>query len=55
MEDTLMLAGSDCYVASLSIYSSAKLAAKNNVPGATAIVQDLVQRFPRRTKKGQVS
>jgi hypothetical protein len=55
INDTLMMAGSDCFMAGLSFYSSVKLAAKNNVPGATAIVQDLEQRFPGRSRKAKTA
>lgn len=52
-----MAAGSDAYVAALSIYSSAKGAAKNGVAGTKAIVDDLSKLFDfqgKTTKAGPV-
>ena len=45
INDTRIAAGSDAYVAALSIYNSAKQAAKMNVPGTKAIVDDLKTAF----------
>jgi hypothetical protein len=45
INDTRIAAGSDAYVAALSIYNAAKQAAKMNVPGAKAIVDDLKTSF----------
>lgn len=45
INDTRIAAGSDAYVAALSIYNSAKQAAKMNVPGTQAIVDDLKKMF----------
>lgn len=45
LSDTLMAAGSDSYTAALSIYNSTKRAAKDGVPGAGAIVDDLKKLF----------
>ena len=47
LEDTIMLAGSEAYVASLAYYNSVKRAAKINVPGALTIHEDLKKRFDR--------
>lgn len=47
LNDTRIAAGTDAYVASLSIYNSAKQAAKMNVPGTQAIVDDLKKAFER--------
>ena len=47
LNDTVMLAGSEAYVASLSYYNSVKQAAKVNVPDAKVIYEDLRQRFER--------
>jgi hypothetical protein len=52
LEDTIMLAGSEAMVASLPIYQSVKLAAKNNVPGAEVIynvLKELLPQFKRKT------
>jgi len=45
LSDTMVLSGSEAYVASLSYYNSVKNAAKMNVPGARAIYEDLKKRF----------
>ena len=46
LEDTLMLCGSEAYLASLIYYNSVKLAAKSNIPDALVIFEDMSQRFP---------
>lgn len=43
---SVMAAGSEAYVAALSIYNLVKDAARKNVPGAQTIYDDLKQRFP---------
>ncbi|BDX37960.1 hypothetical protein CYCD_13150 [Tenuifilaceae bacterium CYCD] len=45
INDTRIAAGSDAYVAALSIYNSAKQAAKMNIPGTKPIVDDLKKAF----------
>lgn len=50
-EDTLMLAGSEAYMASLAIYQNIKLSARNNVGGAKSAYDDLSARFPGRSAK----
>ena len=45
-----MAAGSDAYVAALSIYSSAKGAAKNGVSGTKAIADELSKLFENQSK-----
>lgn len=45
INDTRIAAGSDSYTAALTIYNSAKQAAKMNVPGTKAIVDDLKTTF----------
>jgi hypothetical protein len=47
IEDTMMIAGSEAYDASLIFYSAVKGATKSNAPGAQAIYTDLKQRFPK--------
>jgi hypothetical protein len=54
VQDTVMLAGSDAYIAGLGIYGHIKAAAANNVQGATSIAQDLANRFPGKTRKKQM-
>lgn len=51
LHDTIIAAGSDAYIAALSYYASVQTAAKNNVPGAQAIVDELKIRF-EQSKKG---
>ena len=43
--DTRMAAGSDAYQAALSIYNSAKAAAKQGVPGTQTIVDEMGKLF----------
>ena len=50
-DDTFVLLGHDLYTNSIAFYNSLKGAAKNNVPGATSIFQDLKQQFPGGGKK----
>lgn len=45
ISDTRTAAGSDAYVAALSIYNSAKAAAKANIPGTSSIVDELSKLF----------
>ncbi|MGD9488602.1 MAG: hypothetical protein AB7W47_11310 [Calditrichaceae bacterium] len=47
LDDTIMLAGSEAYVASLAFYNSIKLASRMSVPGAEPIYRDLKERFDR--------
>ncbi|MCB9070711.1 MAG: hypothetical protein R3C41_11070 [Calditrichia bacterium] len=47
LDDTVVLAGSEAYQASLAFYNSVKLGARMNVPGAQNIYQDLKQRFAK--------
>jgi len=49
LSDTIILSGSEAYVAALSYYNSVKNAAKMNVPGAKAIYEDLKKRFVNKT------
>lgn len=51
LKDTEMLAGSEAYTAALIYYNSVKQAAKNNIPNAAAIYDDLSQRFDGQGKK----
>lgn len=45
MDDTRIAAGSDAYQAALSIYNSAKGAAKQGVPGTQTIVDEMGKLF----------
>ncbi len=46
LNDSLMLSGSEAYIAVLAFYNFVKGAAKSNVPGADVIYNDLKVRFP---------
>jgi hypothetical protein len=50
LEDANMLAGGEAYEAALVFYSSVKAASRSNIGGATAIYDDLKQRFPTGKK-----
>lgn len=47
LDDTIVLAGSEAYVAALAFYNSIKLGVRMNIPGAKAIYEDLKQRFAK--------
>ncbi|MDP4209193.1 MAG: hypothetical protein Q8928_10305 [Bacteroidota bacterium] len=49
IEDTATQAGFESLASVLAYYNSVKLAARNNVPGAQAIYDDLKTRFPGRS------
>ena len=51
LDDTMLLCGSEAYVAVLAFYTYLKGAAKMNVPGAKTILDDLSTRFPSRPAK----
>jgi hypothetical protein len=54
LQDTMLLSGSEAYVAALAYYNYLKGAAKAGVPGAQTILDDLSTRFPGRpTKKDE--
>lgn len=57
MEDTIMLAGSEALEASLVVYNTIKIAAKNNVGGAQEAVNDMKERYAAqgRTKVKKVA
>ncbi|PSL49496.1 hypothetical protein CLV51_101830 [Chitinophaga niastensis] len=50
LDDTIMLSGSEAYVAALAYYNTVKQAAKMSIPDAKPIFEDLQQRFPRTLK-----
>jgi len=54
LDDTMLLCGSEAYVAVLAFYNYLKGASKMNVPGAKTIYEDLSSRFPGRTIKKEV-
>ncbi len=45
LSDTVMMAGSEAYTASLQYYNSVKMAASMNIPGAKTIQDDLGKEF----------
>jgi len=47
LSDTLLSCGNDCYKASLLFYNSVKTAAKNDVPGAKSLYDELKKRFEK--------
>jgi hypothetical protein len=53
VDDTVMLAGSEAFTQALSIYSMVKQAARDNVPGAEVMFDELQKRFalgrPKKT------
>ena len=51
LDDTIMMSGSEAYIAALMYYNSVKEAARRNVPGAKAIYDDLKVRFEQSKKK----
>ena len=55
LSDTYLAVGSEAYVAALAFYNSAKSAAKSNVPGTDAVVNELGKRFDKQTKKKPVT
>lgn len=46
LDDTLMLVGSEIWMADLSFYQTVRQAARRDVPGADTIYDDLKARFP---------
>ncbi|WP_153796601.1 hypothetical protein [Foetidibacter luteolus] len=53
IEDAMMICGSEAYNVALLIYKAVQGAAKGNVPGSQAILDELKQRFPGRGGKGR--
>ena len=51
LQDTMLLSGSEAYVAALAYYNYIKGAAKAGVPGAQTIYDDLSARFQGRSSK----
>lgn len=54
LSDTVMEAGAESYVASLSYYNSVKQAAKMSIPGSKPIYEDLKKRFMRTRTSTEV-
>ena len=53
LDDTVMMSGSEAYVAALAYYNCVRQAARMNIPNAKTIYQDLKQRFDRNPDKKQ--
>jgi hypothetical protein len=51
VDDTAMVAGSESYQASLVFYNSVKVAARQDIPGAKAVYEELKKRFPQGSHK----
>ncbi|SRR5260221_378656 len=51
LDDTIMLCGSEAYIAAVAFYNSVKLASKLKVPGAEPIANDLGVRFAAQGKR----
>lgn len=54
LDDSILLSGSEAYVAALAYYNSVKVGAKMNVPGAKSIYNDLKQRFSKTSSASNV-
>jgi hypothetical protein len=52
VEDTVMAAGSEAFHAALAFYHNAQAAARDDIPGAKAICEELKARFPGGRRKG---
>lgn len=46
LEDTILASGSEAFHAALAVYHNTQAAAKQDVPGAKAVYEDLKTRFP---------
>jgi hypothetical protein len=58
VDDTGMIAGSEAYQAALVFYNSVKTAARQDIPGAKAVYEELKKRFPggrRKTNETEVT
>ncbi|MBF9221141.1 hypothetical protein [Hymenobacter ruricola] len=53
LDSTVMVAGSEAYGNSLTVYGNVKYLAKNKQPGAQAAYEDLSQRFPGHANAGR--
>jgi hypothetical protein len=52
VDDTAMLAGSEAFTQALSYYNSVKQAARDNIPGAQALFDELKKRFALGRPRG---
>jgi hypothetical protein len=53
VDDTGMMAGSEAYQSALVFYNSVKMAARQDVPGAKAVYEELKKRFPSIKRKAE--
>jgi len=53
LNDTILVEGSDSFKESLKYYDSVKISAKNDVPGAKTIYEDLRKRFEPQKKNSE--
>ncbi|MDR1370061.1 MAG: hypothetical protein LBJ72_08070 [Dysgonamonadaceae bacterium] len=51
LDDTTMASGSEAYQAALIFYNSVKMAARQDIPGAKAVYEELKKRFPGPKRK----
>ncbi len=51
IDDSMMLSGSEAYIAALAFYHNVKGAARANVPGAKNIIDELKKQFTKKSKK----
>jgi hypothetical protein len=51
LDDTTMTAGSEAYQAALVFYNSIKMAARQDIPGAKAVYEELKKRFSGGKRK----
>jgi hypothetical protein len=51
VDDTTLVAGSEAYQAALVFYNSVKMAARQDIPGAKAVYEELKKRFPGKKRK----
>jgi len=51
LDDTSVVAGSEAYNHALMFYNNTKLAAKNGVPGAQKVLNELKACYPRKRKR----
>tara|TARA_R110001583_G_scaffold25217_4_gene91400 strand:- start:3420 stop:3896 length:477 start_codon:yes stop_codon:yes gene_type:complete len=53
--DTITLCGNEAFRQSLTYYNSVKQAAKDNIPGAKPIYEELKQQFPNHKKQKEAA
>lgn len=53
IDDSMMLSGSEAYVAALAFYHNVKGATRMNIPGAKNIAEELRKQFIKRSQNGK--